>query len=239
MSTTKERWEEEINRLGASYASLTGENLKAPRDAVKRDLIAKVFGYCKDHVYHQKTEDYGLEIAVCVRSCLTSFDPARGTPFLHYLKAGLARAVRKAEAGEARHQREVDRAYRHNQDGEAVPIFDGLPAVSATPEEELLQKDERSRLLDTVERVFSGKQERVKPYLKKLLAVEYYDAIVYDGFHKPYAFYDMAVVKDAYSKRALPTQKEIAASFGKLEQDASRALRKFKDLVKEELEKTV
>jgi len=91
-------------------------------------------------------------------------------------------------------------------------------------------------VLETFENVFRNKQERVKPYLRKLITHEYFEYIAH--FFRTYSFVDTEMVKNVLLyKKELPSQKEIAEGFGKLEADASRTINNFKKEVKEKLGK--
>jgi hypothetical protein len=179
----------------------------------------------------EKASDYGLEIHKCTKNCLDKFDPKRNVPFLHYLKAALSRSIYKAEYCEKKTIQKLGQDYTETKEGAAYSL---KHSPFPNPEEEIIERERIMEKLYTVEDVFKNKQERVKPYLSKLVTREFFDEIT--RFIGYYSFIDTEMIKSVlFNKGSLPSQKEIAEIFGRHEADASRTIHKFKEEVKEKL----
>jgi hypothetical protein len=236
MAKSREQLESEIN--GTIYFSIAGDNTEALRKSELYKLSALVFEYCNKYVYvkGEKASHYGEEIFYCTKNCLNSFKPEKAVPFLHYLNTALSRSIKKAEFREKSVIQKLGQEHIQTQKGEEYSLFDIQSSSLLNPEEELIKKEEIMAELEIVENVFIKEQERVKPYLKKLVTREYFENIV--RFIGKYSFVDEEMVKDVwFNKKVLPSQKEIAKIFGKLEVDASRTINKFKKKVEEKLVK--
>jgi hypothetical protein len=237
MAKSREQLEREIN--GTIYFSITGDNTEALRKSELYKLSALVFEYCNKYVYVKsgKASKFGEEIFNCTRDCLNNFKPEKEVPFVHYLNAALSRSIRKAEFREENAVQKLGQDCIQTQKGKKFSLLSNQRSSLQNPEEEIIKKEEIMEELDTVEKVFRNKQDRVKKlYLRKLVTHEYFDKIV--RFLGTYSFVDMEMVKNVLlNKKALPSQKEIAETFGKLEADASRTINKFKREVERKLEK--
>jgi hypothetical protein len=94
--------------------------------------------------------------------------------------------------------------------------------------EEALEKKESSRLitttfLETVEKAFLERQERIRPRLRALWTLKCFDTLAgIDLSGKKYAWIDYDLLGKYRNAEKLPAQKEVAALFGKSEQAASR-----------------
>ncbi|MDR1636746.1 MAG: hypothetical protein LBR93_05355 [Treponema sp.] len=146
--------------------------------------------------------------------------------FLHYFMRSVKYKVQEARTREIR------------EDDESVPFDgtaedDGSPAGREAsklpgPDEETDSLMELETLFDAIEKEFRKKQDRVRPYLSALISVRLYDAIKQFGFRKRYTFMNMPIIRDAMKNRGrVPSQKETAALFNRLEEDASRAINTF------------
>jgi hypothetical protein len=224
MAKSREQLESEIN--GTIYFSITGDNTEALRKSELYKLSALVFEYCNKYVY-RKASEYGEEIYYCTIDCLNNFNPENKVPFLNYLNAALSRNIKKADHREKNVIQKLGQDYIQTEKGKSFSLLNNQSSPLLNPEEEILKKEEIKAKLNTVEIVFSNKQERVKPYLRKLVTHEYFEEIV--RFLEAYSFVDTEMVKNVLlNKKVLPSQKEIAETFGKLEADASRTINKFK-----------
>jgi hypothetical protein len=104
----------------------------------------------------------------------------------------------------------------------------------------LIEKSNIQEFFGIMEDIFRSRQDRVKQYLRKLLTINYFDGIVayYSDAHiKKYAFVDYEMFEKYRYGGTIPTQKEIASSFCKLEPDASRTIAKFERLVLTQVKK--
>jgi hypothetical protein len=233
MAKSRKQLENEIN--STIYFSITGNNTESLRKTELYKLSALVFEYCNKYVY-RKASEFGEEIYYCTIDCLNNFKPERAVPFLHYLNAALSKNIKKADLREKNVIQKLGQDCIQTQKGKNFSLISNQSSPLLNPEEEILKKEEIKEELETVEIVFRNKQERVKPYLRKLVTHEYFEKIV--RFLGTYSFVDTEMVKNVLlNKKVLPSQKEIAEIFGKLEADASRTINKFKKEVKERLEK--
>jgi hypothetical protein len=233
---SREQLEAEINMT--PYFSITGDNTEALKKSELYKLSAMIFEYCKRFMYsrNDKAAQYGAEIYSCTINCLKNFKPEQSPSFLNYLKVALSRNIKNAEYRENKTKQKFNGNFVRTDENEYYSIIDNSPSRLGSPEEELTEKEMILDELGIVDDVFISKQDRVKPYLKKLISREYYDKIV--RFFKVYSFIDLEMVKNTVlNKGALPSQKEIAESFGRHEADASRTLHKFIDEVRKKQKK--
>jgi len=236
MAKSREQLESEIN--GTKYFSITEDNTEVLKKSELYKLSALVFEYCNKYVFVKsgKASYYGEEIYNCTINCLNSFKSEKAVPFLHYLNAALSRSIKKADLREKKEIYKLGQECIQTQEGEDYSLLNIQSSPLLNPEEELIKKEEVMTELETVENVFKDKQERVKPYLRKLITHEYFEHIAH--FFRTYSFVDTEMVKNVLlHKKKLPSQKEIAEGFGKLEADASRTINKFKKEVEEKLVK--
>ena len=231
MAKSSEQLENEIN--GTIYFSITGDNTEALKKSELYKLSAQVFEYCNKFMYTKgKAAHYGEEIYKCTKNCLNNFEPKKNVPFLHYLKAALSRSIDKAEYCEKKTIQKLGQEYVQTQAGESYSLIDIQRSFFPNPEEEVTEKERILAELETVEDVFKNKQERVKPYLSKLVTREFFEEII--RFTEYYSFIDTGMVKSVlFNKDPLLSQKEIAEIFGRHEADASRTINKFIKEVKE------
>jgi hypothetical protein len=229
---SKEELEREINET--PYFALTGEENAAARETEKTKLILTILNYCRKYWYEQTPgkwlqcdETYNIENEVyeTITNCLKPgvFDPDRGTPFLHYLKAAIENAINKSILyTQKRNQQE--KKYIVKQSNELKILSEHKD------DEDLLRSisNDFYDLLGFINNVFKTEQERVKPYLRALFTLELlktrtsienlprdYECINYDFF-------------DKYSNELeIPSQKAVAADFGRSETDASRTIHTF------------
>jgi hypothetical protein len=236
MTKSREQFEFEINN--ASYFVISGGNTGALKKAELYKLSAIVFEYCTKYLYakNDKAANYGVEIYTCTIQCLKNYKPDQSTPFLHYLKAALARNIKNSKQREEKKEKQLG-GYQLVRDKENEDsLIEAQASTLPEPDEELSVKETILMQLEAVETVFIGKQERVKPYLRRLITREYAELIFHflDGF----SFIDTEMIKNAkFNRGLLPNQKEIASSFDRVEQDASRTIAKFKKEVEEILKK--
>jgi hypothetical protein len=236
MAKSREQLEKEID--GTIYFSITGDNTEALRKTELYKLSALVFEYCKRFVYvkSEKASQYGMEIYNCTKNCLNNFSLEMEVPFLNYLNAALSRTIKTAEQREKNTIKKLGQDHMQTQEGKEYSIIDIQNSPFQNPEEESVLKEEIIAELEAINSVFIDEQERVKPYLKKLITREYFDYII--RFFSEYSFVDTEMVKTVLLyKGALPSQKEIAALFKRHEADASRTINKFKKKVRETFKK--
>jgi hypothetical protein len=229
---TEAELEREINEIAVLYSSITGENVEVLKETEQLKLFNRVFEYCKKYMYKKRKDELGfteadnhaLEIYNCVKTCSENYKPESGE-FLRYFKRSIKFAIRTVI-----NKGIMDTTGNENYLSEiSEKEFNDIESNMPKPGEKFFLAIETEELLDAVEAVFCQKQDRVKPYLRALLTVELYDAIIQFNFRKHYSFVDMSIIKTALRNRGqVPLQKEIAKSFGKEhETDASRTIHKF------------
>ena len=236
MVKSREQLESEIN--GTIYFSIKGDNTEALRKSELYKLSALVFEYCNKYVYVKsgRASKFGEEIYYCTIDCLNNFKPEENVPFVHYLNTALSRNIKKADHREKNVIQKLGQDYIQTQEGKKFSLLSNQSSPLQNPEDEIIKKEEIMEELDTVEKVFRNKLDKVKPYLRKLVTHEYFDKIV--RFLGTYSFVDTEMVKNVLlNRKVLPSQKEIAEIFGKHEADASRTINKFKKEVERKLGK--
>jgi hypothetical protein len=234
---SKEELEREINET--PYFTLTGEENSAARETEKNKLALTILDYCRKYWYEQtsdKWEEYNdtynieSEVDMAIIGCLKSgvFDPNSGIPFLHYLKRSIKHAINRAVSYiEKKKTQEKDYIIKESNE---------LKSLLESKDDDDLPRSTPGNICDllgAINNVFKEKQERVKPYLRKLFTLELlkirtsienlprgYECIDYDFF-------------DKYSNELeIPSQKTVAADFGKDESDASRTIHTFYEKLK-------
>ncbi|MDR0583294.1 MAG: hypothetical protein LBG57_02950, partial [Treponema sp.] len=112
---------------------------------------------------------------------------------------------------------------------------------SPNPEETAIKTESLQETLDVFNEVFGGTQERIKPYLRRLISAKYYDyfeaAIAPRQLPRKYPFFDYEAIAAWRSGKKAPTQRDIAREQGRTEQDASRTIGKFEKKVQKKLKR--
>lgn len=239
---TKEELEKEINESADAYFAINGENVEILRKTELIKLFSCVFEYCKKYVYSKKNEwglekavDYYLEIYDCVGSCIHKYNPEAGA-FLHYfmgsIKFVIGEAIKKERTGNKKYLLCTDIAK------DSSSILDREKSKLPETHEAIASLMDMEMIFDVIEREFCKKQDRVKEYVSALISARLYDQIKLFNFRKRYTFISIPIIKDAMKNRGqVPSQKEIAESFKKKEEDASRTCNKFLKGVRLEIEK--
>jgi DNA-directed RNA polymerase specialized sigma subunit len=127
--------------------------------------------------------------------------------------------------------------YNHNQDD-----FYEYPDLNALkPEEKIFKMEFLGKTIDAFTEVFGKTQNRIKPYLSRLISAKYYayfeDAAAPQHLPEKYPFFDYDAIAAWQTKKETPTQKEIAQEWGRTEQDASRTIGRFEKKVQKKLGK--
>jgi hypothetical protein len=112
---------------------------------------------------------------------------------------------------------------------------------SLQPEKLAIKAKFLQETLDAFNEVFGKTQERVKPYLSRLISAKYYESFEAAGAPRQlpqnYPFFDYEAIAAWRGGEKTPAQKDIAREWGKTEQDASRTIGKFEKKVCEKLKK--
>ena len=121
-----------------------------------------------------------------------------------------------------------------NDDGEEGSLFDYIPATDGA-DNELLEIESATELLEKIDIIFSKRQERQKPLLSKLLTakiikqlIDYPDLFV---VAKKTAFFNNEIYEQTLKHGNPPTAKEIGESSGLSEQSVSRSYKVFVSLL--------
>jgi hypothetical protein len=109
------------------------------------------------------------------------------------------------------------------------------------PEEIIIKAESLRAALDAFNEVFGKTQERVKPYLRRLISAKYYEyfeaAAAPRQLPQQYPFFDYEAITTWRTGERTPAQRDIALEWGRTEQDASRTIGKFEKKVQEKLKK--
>ena len=135
-----------------------------------------------------------------------------------------------------------------DKDEEGVSLLELISSPMVGPEEELIQEEAVKGLLDCIESVWKGGQDRVKPYLAALVTrwtLEIFskqkDLSAEDirRMLRGRAFCDSELLDACCNATGgtLPSQQEVAKRFGKDKSDASRTMGKFIKALREETAK--
>jgi hypothetical protein len=121
-----------------------------------------------------------------------------------------------------------DNSSEGGSDGDKESITSILKSYYSEPDEIAEINETFIQVMDIFEEVFTKTQKRVKPYLRQLLSIKYYEITVkYSKIAGDYSFFDKEKIKEWKEIGKIPAQKEIAAAFNKNEADASRTLQVF------------
>jgi hypothetical protein len=125
-----------------------------------------------------------------------------------------------------------------NKDGgeEDNELFSFIAAVIDTAEDALIKFESMREIVVSIDTVFRGQQERIKPLLAKLLTARLLDAIneiqLIEEVMPGMAFIDDDIYLRYKQNNTVPTAREIAEAHGVMEASASRTLKKFLEKVK-------
>jgi DNA-directed RNA polymerase specialized sigma subunit len=112
---------------------------------------------------------------------------------------------------------------------------------SLNPEELIIKAESLQETLDAFNEAFNKTQDRVKPYLSRLISAKYYEyfeaVISPRQLPQTYPFFDYEAITAWRTGKESPTQKDIAREWGRTEQDASRTIGKFEKKVQKKLKK--
>ncbi|QEJ98276.1 hypothetical protein [Treponema phagedenis] len=93
---TKEKYEEEIQKLVDEFCSLSKDTIdySAKRETIRNKLLT-ILCYYYNLIYNKPFSKYYGDIAFVIVNCLKSYRKERGTPFLHYLNTSLHHEISK------------------------------------------------------------------------------------------------------------------------------------------------
>ena len=121
-----------------------------------------------------------------------------------------------------------------NDDGEEGSLFDYIPATDGA-DNELLEIESATELLEKIDIIFSKRQERQKPLLSKLLTAKIVKQLIdYPELFvvaKKTAFFNNEIYEQTLKHGNPPTAKEIGKSLGLSEQSVSRSYKVFVSLL--------
>ena len=111
-----------------------------------------------------------------------------------------------------------------NEDGEEISLFDTIADETV----DAISDEDNKRPLDDIEKVFVGLQDRQKPIVSAMMTAKVCKVVC--ELRIPiveYTFIDQEIMKKYISTGDLPTQRDIAAQFGKNEASVSRTVKEF------------
>ena len=114
-----------------------------------------------------------------------------------------------------------------NDDGEEISLLDTVVSDDDVCGE-IISAESSKELLDQVESVFCELQERQKPVVSAMMTIRICKIICDNAISiEGYSFIDREIITDYIRKNYIPTQRDIAARFGKNEASISRTVREF------------
>ena len=208
------------------------ENMEAVRSKEKAKLVLnlwKLSQYYWPKNRHKDENEYLSIINNTILRCMERFEPGKGV-FTHYFKNQAKFAIKNW----IRKVQKTNEQERNYIKATTDNVFAHCHA------DETVEKNESDlnmiTYLEVIEQVFLGKQERVKPWLRTLWTRKCFNALA--GLDLPdrrYNWIDYEFLEKYKKTKKITNQKEIAALYGRVEQDASRAIRQFRDLVAPQL----
>ena len=115
----------------------------------------------------------------------------------------------------------------YNDDGEEISLFDTVVSDDDVCGE-IISAESSKELLDQVESVFRELQERQKPVVSAMMTSRICKIICDNEISiEGYSFVDREIITDYVLNNHVPTQRDIAARFGKNEASISRTVREF------------
>jgi hypothetical protein len=227
----KTELEQAINK--SPLFTVSAENWSA-RDKAKAALMNDLWEYCKDRPVHSgNTEsktyrDYGLEVWQAMTSSISHFDPNKGKSFLHFFNAYCKRFLEK-ELYRSEFKTSRDGCFISPEMIDQIEDSDNEYHRAMPGPEGTLEKKKTPRLvteyLEIIEKAFLEKQKRIQSRLRTLWTFRCFNALLsIDLSGKKYAWIDYDFLDKYQNVEELPTQKEVAALYGKSEQAASRDL---------------
>ena len=230
--------EQAINN--SRFFTVSEEEMEAVHNTAKAKLLLDLWELSQYYWFETengrpKTE-YGEEIYRTSLRCMEEFDPEKGR-FSDYFKNQVRYAVldSKIEEWEVDKQEGIDPVFQESGTKSISTLFE-TKQFAQDNVEEMIEKQgalcQMSDYLEIIEKAFRKKQERTRPYLRTLWTHKCFDALVsIDIPGKHYTWIDYEFLEKYRNTESLPAQKEVAAMFGRCEQDASRAIRQFCELV--------
>jgi DNA-directed RNA polymerase specialized sigma subunit len=112
---------------------------------------------------------------------------------------------------------------------------------SLSPEKIVFRMEFLQETLDAFTEVFGKTQNRIKPYLSRLISAKYYayfEAVAApQQLQEKYPFFDYEAITAWHTGKETPAQKDIAREWGRTEQDASRTIGRFEKKIQKKLRK--
>ena len=216
--------EQTINN--SPFFSILEENMEAVRDKEKAKLVLNLWKLSQHYWSKNKFQDENDYLSVIndtILRCMERYQPEKGI-FTHFfknqVKFALNNWIKKEHkmAAKERNFIKTNSGFAQNNTRET--------------EENLKSHHQMTEYLDVIEQAFIGKQERVKPWLRTLWTRKCFNVLAGINFpDKHYTWIDYEFLEKYRGLKKLPNQREIAAIYGRVEQDASRAIRQFRNLV--------
>lgn len=126
---------------------------------------------------------------------------------------------------------------QQSEDGENISLFDAIPDTNLITKD-IEDRDSFEACLSRIEAIFVALQDRQKPLISSLMTARLLSEVGEYILSREisidqYSFFDINIVRSYIRFGTLPSQKDIAQSYGKLESSVSRSLRIFLKALKE------
>lgn len=119
-----------------------------------------------------------------------------------------------------------------NDDGEEISLFDTI-ASDENIEQSVISADNCRVVLESIQTAYDGCQERQKPILSAMLTAKIAEVVRQCAIPvASFTFVDKQLLTEYIQAGTLPTQRDLAARFGKNEASISRTLKEFLGKIK-------
>lgn len=120
----------------------------------------------------------------------------------------------------------------YEKDEEERSIWDYIDS-GEREDEVYFSKEELEGLLSLLETSFDKLQDRQKPVIADMLTIKIHEVLI--DIEKKYSFVNSEILMRIIKERTIPSQREIAAKYGKNEASISRTYKDFIKKVKEKM----
>jgi hypothetical protein len=115
----------------------------------------------------------------------------------------------------------------YNNDGEEISLFDTIVSNIGV-DSDMMDAEACAALLSKIENAYLTCQERQKPLLSAMMTIKICEVVCsYNISVETYSFVNKEIIETYIKCGTLPTQREIAARFGKNEASVSRSVATF------------
>lgn len=219
----------EQNINNSIFFSISGENVESLRNTAKTKLVFDLLEYGK---FYWSIAKHGDAVHDAILYCMEKFSNEKGI-FTDFFKNRVKfEIINSIKTEKKDNYFYADPVLGVDDDGIEFTFFDTKEFAQNNVEQKI-EKDiscqEMAAYFEIIERSFLELQDRVKPMLRAYWTLRSFDALISINLpdYRRYTWIDYDFLEKYRCAEKTPTQKEVAASFNRSEQDASRAINKF------------